>query len=49
VTPVRTLQEITPDEVFRLRHVQCYGGEPAPELLDAYHAILEHVQAGGEP
>jgi exonuclease SbcD len=48
-TPARLLQEITPDEVFRLRYGQCHEGEPPPELLDAYHALLEQVQAGGEP
>lgn len=46
-TGVRALQEVTPDEVFRLRYAERHGGEPAPELLDAYHALVEQVQAGG--
>ena len=48
VTPARGLQEITPDEVFRLRYRQRHQGEPPPALLDAYHALLEQVQLGGE-
>ncbi len=47
--PARALQEITPDEVFRLRYRQRYGGAPPPALLDAYHALLEQVQRGDEP
>ncbi len=46
VAPPGGLQEITPDEVFRLRYRQRHGGEPPPALLDAYHALLEQVQGG---
>jgi exonuclease SbcD len=45
---VRTLQEITPDEVFRLRYEQRYEGAPSADLLDAYHALVEQVQSGAE-
>jgi len=48
-SPVRLLQEITPDEVFRLRYAQRHGGTPSSDLLDAYHSLVEQVQAGGEP
>lgn len=46
--PALALQEITPDEVFRLRYRQRHDGEPPPALLDAYHTLIERVQSGGE-
>ena len=48
VLPARPLQEITPDEVFRRRYAQRYEGAPSAALLDAYHALVEQVQAGDE-
>jgi exonuclease SbcD len=41
------LSELAPDEVFRRLWRKTHEGEPSPELLEAFHALVESVQAGG--
>ena len=41
----RTLAEVTPEEVFRMRYVSQNGGDPPEELLAAFHEILAEVEA----
>lgn len=40
------LREIQPEEVFRLRYERDHEGAPSPELLDAFHELVESVQSG---
>jgi exonuclease SbcD len=40
------LDELLPEEVFRLKWVRDFGGEPPPELLAAFHETLNAAIAG---
>ncbi len=42
------LSDLPPQEVFARRYRQKHDGEPPPQLLAAFHALLEQVYAGGE-
>ncbi|WP_224243054.1 exonuclease SbcCD subunit D C-terminal domain-containing protein [Hyalangium gracile] len=40
----RSLRERTPEDVFKARYERDYQEPLAPELLEAFHALLTHVQ-----
>ena len=39
------LEALAPDEVFARRYAQSFEGPPPPELLDAFHELVDSVQA----
>ncbi len=41
----RSLAEVTPEEVFRMKYAREHGGEPWPELLAAFHELLAEAEA----
>jgi exonuclease SbcD len=41
----RTLAEVTPEEVFRMKYTRQHGGDPPEELLAAFSEILAEVEA----
>lgn len=41
----RTLAEVTPEEVFRMKFAKEHGGEPSGELLAAFHELLAEAEA----
>lgn len=42
----RDLKEISPDEVFRLLYQRQHQGDPPPDLLEAFHTLVEQAQQG---
>jgi exonuclease SbcD len=41
----RALGDLVPEEVFRRKYDADYGGPPAPELLEAFRALLQEVES----
>jgi exonuclease SbcD len=41
-----SLSEVTPEEVFRMKHARDVGGAPAVELLSAFNEILVQAEEG---
>jgi exonuclease SbcD len=41
----RTLSEVTPEEVFRMKYARQHGGDPPEDLLVAFGEILAEVEA----
>lgn len=39
-----TLEEVSPTEVFRMKHAREHGGEPSEELLAAFGVLLAEVE-----
>jgi exonuclease SbcD len=42
--PPPPLQELVPEQVFRLCYERAYAGDPSPELLAAFHDLLEDAK-----
>ncbi len=47
--PGRSLEELTPEQVFRARYARDFEGDPPPELLEAFHELLEAARRGEGP
>lgn len=42
-----SLAELSPDEVFRRRYARDFKGDPPPELVEAFHELVDEVQREG--
>ncbi|MBK9968029.1 MAG: exonuclease SbcCD subunit D C-terminal domain-containing protein [Holophagales bacterium] len=41
----RSLSDVTPEEVFRMKYAKEHEGEPSPELLAAFHDLVGEAEA----
>lgn len=44
IQAMRTLSDLTPDEVFRRRYEADYASAPPAELVEAFHVLVERAQ-----